>query len=173
MARATVTATILLMPLLLPGCAVSPDPAQGGFISGVNGLLSGGYDRRIAEKSSELNRMRVEQTTAEAEASNANAELAQREQSVAAMRASVSELDQSLKAIQVKMTRERATNVELSARDTQLARDLANAKARVASLRSQLAASGSPGDYEAVRREYQSLQEAIQALNDQLVGEKQ
>jgi hypothetical protein len=38
------------LPLWLGGCATSPDPHQGGFVSGVVGLAGGGYQRRIDER---------------------------------------------------------------------------------------------------------------------------
>lgn len=34
----------------LGGCATSPDPHEGGFVSGVAGLAGGGYQRRIDER---------------------------------------------------------------------------------------------------------------------------
>ncbi len=35
---------------LLNGCATSPDPHEGGFVSGVVGIAGGGYERRIDER---------------------------------------------------------------------------------------------------------------------------
>src|SRR5580704_1138716 len=84
--------------LLLAGCATSPDPAKGGFISGLNGLVSGGYDRRVAVQSGELDQMRAQQAAAEAESQQANATLAQRQQSVASMRVSVVNMDRSVRS---------------------------------------------------------------------------
>jgi chromosome segregation ATPase len=39
-----------LLAALASGCATSPDPHQGGFVSGVAGLAGGGYQRRIDER---------------------------------------------------------------------------------------------------------------------------
>jgi len=39
-----------LLVIGLSGCATSPDPHQGGFVSGVVGLAGGGYQRRIDER---------------------------------------------------------------------------------------------------------------------------
>jgi chromosome segregation ATPase len=159
--------------LVLAGCATSPDPARGGFVSGVSGLLSGGYDRRIAEQSSDLDRMRAQQAAAEAEAGRANATLAQRQQSVTVMRASVANLDRSVRSMQSKLSQERAANGTLSARDAQLTRELENAQSRLATLRGQLGTAATPADYDATQREYQSLQAAIAAIHEQLEGERQ
>jgi predicted nucleic acid-binding Zn-ribbon protein len=159
--------------LLLAGCATSPDPAKGGFISGLNGLVSGGYNRRIAEQSSELDQMRAQQAAAEAESTRANAALGQRQQSVAAMRVSIGKLDGSVKSMQAKLAQQRASTKELSAHDAQLTQELEDAERRVAKLRSQVGGGGMPPDYDATQREYQSLQTAIAALHEQLDGERQ
>jgi hypothetical protein len=44
----------------LAGCAVSDDPAAGGFVSGVAGVAGGGYDARIAERETGLATTRAE-----------------------------------------------------------------------------------------------------------------
>jgi chromosome segregation ATPase len=159
--------------LWLAGCATSPDPAKGGFISGVNGLLSGGYDRRIAEQSSDLDRMRAQQAAAEADAGQANALLARRQQSVAAMRVSVANMDRSVRSMQTRLTQERSVNSALSAHDVQLARELNDAEGRLARLHNQLGSADTPADYDAAQREYQSLQAAIAAMHEQLEGVRQ
>jgi chromosome segregation ATPase len=170
--RLTLPAFMVPGLLLLAGCATSPDPAKGGFISGVSGLLSGGYERRIAEQSSELDQMHAQQAAAEAEAGQANAKLAERQQSVAAMRASVANLGRSVHVMQVRLAQQRATNSALSARDAELTRELQDAQARLAKLRVQLAHSTTPADYNATQQEYQSLQAAIAAVQEQLDGER-
>ena len=38
------------LPVWLAGCATSPDPHQGGFVSGIVGLAGGGYQQRIDER---------------------------------------------------------------------------------------------------------------------------
>jgi chromosome segregation ATPase len=159
-----------IVTLILAGCATSADPAKGGFISGAAGLLSGSYDQRVAGQSNELARMRAQQAAAEAEARGADAALQQRQQSVASMRASVAKLDRSLQAARAKVDRQRAGNAALSATDVQLTRELETAQARLARLRTQLGSTRSSEDYEAVRREYESLEAAIQALNQQIEG---
>ena len=160
------------MLLFLAGCATSPDPAQGGFISGVNGLLSGGYDQRVAAQSYELDRMRAQQDAAQRQAGQARATLAQREQSLANLRNDVARLDRSLRDAQAKAARQRAQNVSLSDRDRQLMGDLDRAKARLASLQEQLRSSTAADDYEAARKEYQSLQTIFVVLNEQLTAEQ-
>ena len=40
----------LALSIWMTGCATSPDPHAGGFVSGVVGLAGGGYQRRIDER---------------------------------------------------------------------------------------------------------------------------
>ena len=79
--------------LFLAGCATSADPTQGGFISGVNGLMSGGYDQRVAAQSYELDRMRAQQDAAERQASQARVTLSNRQQSLSNLRNDVARLE--------------------------------------------------------------------------------
>lgn len=168
--RSTSFAAAGSLLLLLAGCATSPDPAQGGFISGVNGLLSGGYNQRVNQQSYELQQMRAQQQAAEASAYQAKNTLANREERVAMLRTDVARLDRSLKGAQQKASQLRQANAALSDHDRQLLSDLDAAKARLAALQQQLPANASNDEYNAAREEYQSLQAAIAALNEQLSG---
>ena len=161
----------LSMLLLLAACAVSPDPAKGGFISGVSGLMSGGYEQRVATQSQELAQMRAQQIEADRQASQARALLAEREQSLVSLRSDVTKLDLSLKDIQARVARQSTINVALSDRDRKLTSELESAKARLASLQQKLRSSTATDDFEATKKEYLSLQASISALNEQLKGE--
>jgi chromosome segregation ATPase len=169
--RSTSPATIFAALLLLAGCATSPDPAQGGFISGVNGLLSGGYKQRVAEQSTDLEQMRMQQAAAEAQSNQARAALSERERQVAKLRGDVSRLDRSLKDAQAKAARQRIQNVALSDRDRQLMSDLESDKARLAILQRQLSSNMAADDYDAARQEYLNLEASIEALIEQLKGD--
>ncbi len=158
--------------LFLAGCATSADPTQGGFISGVNGLMSGGYDQRVAAQSYELDRMRAQQDAAERQASQARVTLSNRQQSLSNLRNDVARLDRSLKDVQARAAQQRVQNVALSDRDRQLMGDLDRAKARLASLQEQLRGNMAADDYESARQEYLNLQTAIAALNEQLKGDR-
>jgi hypothetical protein len=63
----------------LAGCAVSDDPAAGGFVSGVAGVAGGGYDARSAEREAGL-------ATTQAEGAALEAELAALESEHAALK---------------------------------------------------------------------------------------
>jgi chromosome segregation ATPase len=166
------SAAALSTLLLLAACATSPDPTQGGFISGVNGLMSGGYNQRVAAQSVELDRMRAQQAAAEANAAQANATLTERQRALANLRSDVARLDRSLRDVQARAAQQRAQNVALSDRDRKLMSDLEGAKARMATLQEQLRSRTAGDDNDAVQQEYLSLQKAIGALNEQLKGDR-
>lgn len=44
------THVIVLTMLLLSACAPNKDPAQGGVLSGIGNLISGGYEERVKER---------------------------------------------------------------------------------------------------------------------------
>ncbi len=53
MPNLTSYAFVISVGVLMAGCAQSganPDPSQGGFISGIQGTVGGGYQRRIDER---------------------------------------------------------------------------------------------------------------------------
>jgi chromosome segregation ATPase len=168
--RLTSHAAILTTLLLLAGCATSPDPAQGGFISGVNGLISGGYRQRIDQQSADLDRMRMQQAAAEAQSSRTTAALTARQRQVANLRADVARLDRSLREAQARAAQQRSQNVALSNRDRQLMNDLESAKGRLANLQQELSSTVDAEEYDEARRKYLDLQAAIEALSDQIKG---
>jgi hypothetical protein len=166
------SAAALSALLVLAACATSPDPARGGFISGMNGLLSGSYDQRIADQSMELDQMRAQQAAAENQANLYRAALVGREQQLANLRSDVASLDRSLKGLQAKAARQHVGNVVLSDRDRQLMSDIAGANARLATLQEKLRSNTAADDYEATRQEYLGLRTAVAALSKQLEGDQ-
>lgn len=82
--------------LLLSGCAGDADPAEGGFIEGVGGLVGGGYQRRIDAREAAVDdaTMRGEtlsaaQQQAAAEQARLDAEIADLEDEHASLKASI------------------------------------------------------------------------------------
>jgi chromosome segregation ATPase len=161
---------IVSVLLLVAGCATSSDPAQGGFISGVNGILTGSYDQRVNARSGELYRLKTQQVAAQDEARRAQSDVAGRERQVRELRDKVNRLDRSLKAAQAAAARQQSQNVSLSVKDRQLAAELESDRARLATLQAQLQSGAAGADYEAEQQQYLSLQAAIEALGEQLRG---
>jgi len=168
MMRSVYSAPTLALLLLLAGCATPSDPNQGGFIGGVNGLLSGGYERRVASQQQELDAMRAQQIAAQNSAGQYRTALQERQQVLVAMRANVARLNRSVRDMQAKVARQRMQNGAASEKDRQLAQDLENANVRLTKLQGQLQSDTPADDYEATRREYASLQTTIAALSEQL-----
>lgn len=53
---------IVLLALPLAACVESGDPAEGGFLRGVSGIASGGYDERVAEREAEVSEAEARNT---------------------------------------------------------------------------------------------------------------
>jgi len=125
----------------LAGCATSPDPRDGGFVSGVVGL-SGGYQRRIDERRETLSaeqaaqrRLAVERQDVEmerdavrAELQRAEQKLAAQQQRIAAERARILALKQqsaadSARLTELKRAETRAGDAKRKLRAADVARD--------------------------------------------------
>ena len=92
-----------LATLFIGGCATSPDPHEGGFVSGVVGLMGGGYQRRVDERQGvyqgeldaqqrlkiEAQQVQAERDAVRGQISQANARLAAIERRIAAERAQI------------------------------------------------------------------------------------
>jgi len=165
-------AIIVATLLPLAACATSPDPAHGGFFSGVHGLISGGYSQRVADQADELQQMRMQQAAAEAQSSQTTAALAARERQLANLRNDVARLDLSVKEAQAKIDQQQMHTVALSDKNRRLMNDLEAAEGRVTSLQQQLSPNISSDEYEAARRKYLDLQAAIETLTDQIQGKQ-
>jgi chromosome segregation ATPase len=87
----------------LGACATTDDPREGGFISGVQGLSSGAYERRVREREDNLAKLRAMQADLEQEGSALTAEKAKRQQILAQERSRLAELDADVGALQRKL----------------------------------------------------------------------
>jgi len=155
------SAAIFAALLLLAGCARVSD------------LFGGGQAQRPPDRPATAARPRPPSTAAAKPAPDkATAAATERQKAVAAMRARIADLDRSLQAIQAQMTRARAGKAETSAHDAHLWQVLESTKAWLGNLQGELAGDVTPAGYETAQRDYQSLQDAIQALHEQVEGER-
>ena len=118
----------LLLPLCLSGCATTDDPRQGGFVSGVVGLTSGGYERRISERErsyrmevdeqqrliAEAEALRRERARVESELNQANRRLASLDRKVRQTRAQIAREQGSSAAGRQKLQRLDATDAKIA-----------------------------------------------------------
>jgi chromosome segregation ATPase len=77
-------------PVLIPalalaaGCTASQDPAEGGFVSGVQNLSDGTYEKRVEEKEAAVAAGAAQTTALEGEKAGVAAETAEVEAQIAA-----------------------------------------------------------------------------------------
>lgn len=161
-------AAILSACLLASGCATTADPHEGGFISGVVGT-SGGYQKRVKAREAELARMRDEEAAALARARDANNAVASREHELTVLQADVAALDHIAQQEEQAVSNAQAGNSALAAQNRRTRTQLATARAQLAALRAQLQSAGGGADYEALRREYESVRTAMAVLGRQLL----
>lgn len=97
-------ALLAVAAVILYGCNTSDDPSQGGFISGVQGLGTGAYEKRVREKrdmleSEEERRHRLLEEKRRAQQEHAAQSEAQRAatQQLDQLEASLGQLDRALK----------------------------------------------------------------------------
>lgn len=91
----------LTLPFWLGGCATSPDPHQGGFVSGIAGLAGGGYQRRIDEREATYRGELSAQEQLKAQARELERERAQ-------VRSDLGRANARLAALESRVKRERA-----------------------------------------------------------------
>lgn len=97
------TACAAAAALWIGGCATSADPHAGGFVSGVVGLMGGGYQQRVDERQgayqgaldaqqrlqAEARAVQAERDAVRGQLNQANARLAEIERRIAASRARI------------------------------------------------------------------------------------
>lgn len=91
----------VVLPFCLGGCATSPDPHQGGFVSGVVGLAGGGYQSRIDEREAAYKGELSAQDQLKAQARELERERAQ-------VRSDLGRANARLAALESRVKRERA-----------------------------------------------------------------
>jgi septal ring factor EnvC (AmiA/AmiB activator) len=87
---------VAALALVVAGCATSQDPAEGGFISGVQNLSDGTYAKRVEEKEKTVAEKSAEAGSLEAEKSRLEAEIGATETDLAAARREVIRLRYAL-----------------------------------------------------------------------------
>lgn len=110
----------LATAFLLSACATSSDPHDGGFISGVSNLVSGGYQDRIDQREAQVGSLNAEQAQLQARASAIRQEQAQVDRDLAAARGQLSRLDRRIADLRSRVSGADATR--LSDAERQLAR---------------------------------------------------
>jgi tetrahydromethanopterin S-methyltransferase subunit G len=122
---------VLGFPVLtwcLCGCATTDDPHQGGFVSGVVGLTSGGYEKRISAREhsyetelgeqqrliAEADALRRERARVQADLNQANRRLASIEQKVRQARSQIARERRTSGSVQQQQRRLDATEAKIA-----------------------------------------------------------
>ena len=85
---------------MLGGCATTDDPHDGGFISGVKGLSTGTYERRVQERESNLATVRAMQPELEREGATLTTEKSDRERLLAQEKRKLATLDGEVRSLE-------------------------------------------------------------------------
>ncbi|MEM6680460.1 MAG: hypothetical protein AAF675_21545 [Pseudomonadota bacterium] len=123
----------MLLTALLAGCESNPDPASGGFFSGVQGLSSGTYEQRLQEREQTLEAEQAAQQRLSAEADALDAEQAAVSDEIAQSEMRLATLDRETQALEreiasaaqaERISAAERTRLEAEVRDLKLAQDL-------------------------------------------------
>jgi|SRR4051812_2353822 chromosome segregation ATPase len=127
-----VSAGLMLALLPLAGCGVTSDPSEGGFLGGIQGLVSGGYDQRITQRKAALGNLQtgnhlLEQGNKQlsAEAGGVASERRRLHRQIAALDARTTELTARTGQLRTDTETKRQQRAELDRRLQQVRNDLA------------------------------------------------
>ena len=112
--------------VVLAGCAGSGDPHEGGFITGVSNLVSGGYQQRIDQRQAEVASLGAEQQQLQARADSIRQEQAQVDRQLASARARLTQLDRRIAALRARVSGDDAAKLNEAERRLSQARSKAN-----------------------------------------------
>jgi chromosome segregation ATPase len=107
-------AGVLAVMTLLPAgaCTINEDPAKGGFISGVAGIVGGGYETRIREDEQALAREQEEAAAAAARKTDIEAQQAAVQQELAQVRQTFDQLSVRVGILRRRLDKEGAARAQ-------------------------------------------------------------
>jgi chromosome segregation ATPase len=127
-----VSASLMLALLPLTGCGATSDPSQGGFLGGVQGLVSGGYDQRITQRKAALGNLQIgnqileqDNRQLDKEAGGVASERHRLHQQIATLDAKTTELTARTSRLRADTETERRQRADLDQRLRQVRDDLA------------------------------------------------
>ena len=107
---------VLVVSVLVTACQTVDDPHQGGFLSGIWNLATGGYDNRISTKQTQVAEQRQEQAMLDQQLQQLGNQLEQSEQQLQEVEQRLAALD---KDISVNRRRLRSEKAKLALAQTQ------------------------------------------------------
>lgn len=124
---------------LVSACATTDDPREGGFVSGVQGLSSGTYERRVRDREDNLARLRAVQDDLKQETTGLDAQKQQRQKLLDEEQRKLASLNKDVKALEKKLA---ALSKEQGTSDKRVA----ELDKRLRELKGQLSKQGSALD---------------------------
>lgn len=169
-ARGVIPASLAI--LLLGGCATTDDPREGGFFSGVAGINSGTYDRRIQDREQHLQAERDENYRLQDQSRRLEQEKADKQRVVLNERQKLSKLNRDVKSLESKVA-------GLSKQANVSAQQVQEAQRRTEELKQHIArqqrdidaleGGGDGGDTDQKRRQLEAQRDALQKEYDALM----
>ena len=159
---------MILAGLLVSACATTDDPSKGGFLGGVQGLSSGAYDKRIAEREERLRRLQEMQGELKTEQAGLTTEKQQKQARLKDLRRRLSRLDGEIEQLSLDLNSRRSTLASDQARRDALARDLTALRTDIANAEQRAAAPD--GSVRQLEAERDRLEEEYRLLLDVYLG---
>lgn len=151
---------VVLAPILFAAaCASNEDPAEGGFISGVTGAATGGYQGRVDERQKKADALAEQDAELQQQKSEAALEIEQNEAEIAGLEAELSLLD-----FQIQDSLDRISNLDRALTDAE--RQTVNQAQQVAGSSTGTGASGTDARLESLKQSVLSAR----SLADQLAA---
>ena len=144
-------AVLATVALAVAGCATSSDPSEGGFISGVKGVTTGEYDRRVEER-----KRGVSKATEDRDALAADVKDTERQ--IRANQAEISRLRRDLNSLKVTI----ASNLARIKHDDRVLSE--REKATVAAGRTSLRGNPDPAKIEDLRKAVSAARDLAERL---------
>lgn len=157
---------VLVAALALAGCTTTCDPSQGGFISGVNGLVSNCYTNNANSQQAQLAQLQAQQRQAELQAQQAHQQVLTQQAQLDDLRANVAHLDEKLTVMRGKIAQLKTQNSAEAENVADLSQTIGLQHQQLQRLQARLQ-GGDAGDPQ-VEQQYESLKRAIQAESAQL-----
>lgn len=144
-ARSARAALTIAPVLLVSACATNENPAEGGFISGVAGATSGGYQERVDERQENVDELAKRDAELREKKSEAALEIEKNEAEISGLEAELGLLDQ-----QIQYNLDRIASLDRALTDTEQ-QTVAQAK-QVPGTGATAGGSGTDGRLESLRQ---------------------
>lgn len=158
----------LVTLVFLTACAVTDDPGEGGLVSGVYGVTSGAYDKRLEERQSHLEALRQAQQSSQAEQQQLQAEKTDLAHQISQLQKASEALEQELEDLSLLVSQQKAATLKAQKRQQSLLKKAHYLRGETQKLRKAAVDTNDEQALEALKAEEQRLQKEVQALQDDL-----